>query len=85
MSEERDMARRFGTESAFVRAETYLTHSEMVEFFGERCEDFEPYCCACQEWLRWNETGKARMLFTRSEILGLARKDKPKTKKGAKK
>lgn len=82
MSEEREMARRYGTETAFVRADTYLTHSEMVEFFGERCEDYEPYCCVCQEWLRWNETGKARLLFLRSEILELARKDKPETKKG---
>lgn len=27
----------------------------LIEYFGERCSDFEPECVVCQVWKEWDE------------------------------
>jgi len=27
----------------------------LIEYWGERCPDFEPECVVCQVWLEWDQ------------------------------
>jgi len=32
----------------------YFTEEEMLQYVGERCPDFDPGCCACREWAKFD-------------------------------
>jgi hypothetical protein len=34
------------------------TETEMLEYWGERCEDFDGGCIACHAWKHFDETGE---------------------------
>lgn len=63
------MIERYGTSCRWVDVEMYLTYDEMIEYFGEQCEEYEPLCCNCSSWVNWHKTGKAEISFERDEIL----------------
>lgn len=64
-----DMVSRYGWNVNYVDVEMYLTFTEMVEYFGEMCEEYEPLCACCSNWLSWHKTGKATISFERDELL----------------
>jgi len=63
------MIERFGTDCKWIEAEMHLTYDEMIKYIGEQCEEYEPLCCVCSSWLKWNKTGKVDITFDRDELL----------------
>lgn len=59
------MISRYGTQAKWGDATVYLTYPEMVEYFGEQCEEFHPSCANCVNWVQWNKTGTASISFER--------------------
>ena len=37
---------------------TPLLYNEMLEYWGERCKDFDGGCIACHAWKHFDETGE---------------------------
>jgi hypothetical protein len=64
-----NMVGRYGWAVNSVDVEMYLTFSEMVDYFGEQCDEYEPLCLNCSNWLSWHKTGKATISFERNELL----------------
>jgi hypothetical protein len=65
----KNMIARYGYDSNWVTVEMYLTYDEMIKYFGKMCEEYEPLCANCENWLKWNKTGKAEIVFERDELL----------------
>lgn len=63
------MIRRYGTQACWVEVEMYLTYDEMLKYYGEQCEEYEPMCSNCSNWVKWHKTGKADILFERDDLL----------------
>lgn len=69
--QEQDMISRYGHSCKWVDVQIHLTHQEMVDYFGEQCEEYEPLCANCSNWVMWHKTGKAEIMFEREEIIQL--------------
>lgn len=65
------MVQRYGTNSLWVEVEMHLTYDEMMNYFGRQCDDYEPLCGNCSNWVKWHKTGKADVLFERDELLNI--------------
>jgi hypothetical protein len=63
------MIERHGTRCNWVEVEMHLTYDEMIDHFGEQCEEYEPLCACCSSWVKWHKQGKADVLFERDELL----------------
>jgi len=63
------MIERYGWSVNYVDVDMYLTYNEMVAYFGEQCEEYEPLCANCSNWVRWHKTGMAQVSFERDELL----------------
>ena len=72
-TEVESIIRRHGTDARFVKFEMHVTAGELTEFFGKRCEDFEPLCLCCQNWVLWNRTGRAEFTLDRERLVKLLR------------
>lgn len=66
---EKAMIERYGNQAKWVDVEMYLTYDEMLDYFGKQCEEYEPLCANCSNWVKWHKTGKAEVMFERREIL----------------
>jgi hypothetical protein len=53
----------------------YLTATEVTEFFGKRCDDYEPLCACCKAWIEWQETGMVTFTIGRKLALYALRED----------
>ena len=65
------MVQRYGTNSLWVEVEMHLTYDEMMNYYGKQCDDYEPLCGTCSNWVKWHKTGKADVLFERDELLNI--------------
>lgn len=65
------MVERYGHSCKWVDVQIHLTYDEMVQFFGEQCDEYEPLCGTCSNWVMWNKTGKAELSFEREELINL--------------
>lgn len=65
------MVQRYGTDSLWVEVEMHLTYDEMMDYFGRQCDEYEPLCGNCSNWVKWHKTGKADVLFERDELLNI--------------
>jgi len=65
----KSMIDRYGHSCKWVDVQMHLTYDEMVEYFGEQCEEYEPLCANCSNWVMWNKTGKAEVSFERDELI----------------
>lgn len=63
--------RRHGTDARFVKFEMHVTNGELTEFFGKRCQEFDPLCLCCQNWVLWNRTGRAEFTLDREKLVKL--------------
>ena len=52
--EENEMQIRLMTEEEKAQAKA----QDMLEYWGERCKDFDGGCVACQAWKHFDETGE---------------------------
>lgn len=67
--QKKHMLKRYGTSCNWVDVSLHLTYQEMIDYFGPQCEDFEPLCPSCSNWLSWHKTGKAEIVFERDELI----------------
>lgn len=65
------MISRYGSSAKWGEAVLHLTYDEMVGYFGEQCEEFEPLCANCTNWVQWNKTGTANISFERDNFVKL--------------
>jgi len=63
------MVERYGTSSLWVNVDLHLTYDEMITYFGEQCEDYEPLCANCSNWVSWHKTGRATIMVKRSDLV----------------
>ena len=61
--------RRYGTTAMTVPFEMYVTDDEMAELYGEQCEEYEPGCCVCKNWMLYCRTGRAEFTLPRKDLL----------------
>lgn len=69
--QEKAMISRYGHSAKWVDVQMHLTHQEMLDYFGPQCEEFEPLCANCTNWVMWHKTGKAEVMFERDELVKL--------------
>lgn len=63
------MLKKYGTSSNWVDVSMHLTYQEMIDYFGPQCEEYEPTCPNCENWVSWQKTGKAVIIFEREELI----------------
>lgn len=73
LSEHDRMLYDYGNKVKWVDVKLHLTHSEVEEFFGERCNSYEPSCSICKNWIQWDEKGTATISLLRNEVIELLR------------
>jgi len=73
--QKKDMIKRYGHSCNWVNVQMHLTYNEMMEYFGSQCEEFEPLCANCSNWVMWHKTGKAEISFEREEILSILKEN----------
>lgn len=69
INDHQKMIERYGTSVNWARADIHLTYKEMIEYFGEQCEEFEPLCENCINWVQWHKTGTANIMFERDKFM----------------
>lgn len=77
MSEEQyqQMLKTYGTDCTWVDVRLHLTHQEMLDLAGPECEQYEPKCNVCSEWLSWHKTGTATFMLEREALIKLLKGD----------
>lgn len=65
------MIDRYGYSAKHANTNIHLTYNEMVKYFGEQCEEYEPLCENCVNWVQWNKTGTANISFERDRFVDL--------------
>lgn len=63
------MIQRYGTSCKWVDVSIHLTYQEMIDYFGPQCDEYEPLCANCTNWVSWQKTGKAIVAFEREELI----------------
>ena len=69
------LEREYGNLYRLATLKVYLTKTELPEFFGERCPDYEPLCSCCKAWIEWQETGMVTFTIGRKLALFALRED----------
>lgn len=67
-----NLIERHGTDVLTVKASVYMTEPEAKQYLGERCKDYEPGCCVCKGWLKWDKSQKVKVLLNRSDVIRIA-------------
>lgn len=67
--QKKQMISRYGTSCKWVDVSIHLTYQEMIDYFGPQCEEFEPLCANCSNWVSWHKTGKAEIMFEREDLV----------------
>lgn len=65
----------FGTNMNYVDVVIPVTYSEVEQYYGKQCEEYEPLCACCNAWLEWQKSKKVTFTFSREELLNLLSKD----------
>jgi len=53
-----------------------LTHNEMLEIWGEKCDSYEHDCALCRSWHEWNTNNyKVTVVVSRDSIIEAAKND----------
>ncbi len=66
----------YGFSLNFVEVTIPLTMNEMIDIFGEKCDEFEPRCPICKAWEQWaSGTHKATVVVSREAIVKAAKND----------
>lgn len=65
------IVRCYGTSAMTVKFEMHVTSGELTKTYGERCKEYEPGCCVCENWLLWCRTGRAEFTLERQDLLKL--------------
>lgn len=66
----------YGFSLNFIEVTVPLTMNEMIDIFGEKCDEFEPRCCLCKAWEQWvSNNYKVTVIVSRDSIIKAAKED----------
>lgn len=60
-----------GSSMDYVDIVLPMTYSEVENYFGPQCEDYEPLCACCCAWIEWQKTKKVTVSINREKIIEL--------------
>jgi hypothetical protein len=66
----------YGFSLNFVEVTVPLTYNEMIEIWGENCDEYEHGCSLCRAWHEWNTNNhKVTVVVSRDSIIEAAKND----------
>jgi hypothetical protein len=66
----------YGFSLNFAEVVIPLTFNEMLEIWGENCEEYEHGCALCRAWHEWNTNyHKVTVVVSRDSLVKAAKKD----------
>jgi hypothetical protein len=66
----------YGFSLNFVEVTIPLTFNEMIDIWGENCEEYEHSCSLCRAWHEWNTNNhKVTVVVSRDSIIEAAKND----------
>jgi hypothetical protein len=66
----------YGFSLNFVEATIPLTFNEMLDIWGENCDEYEHSCSLCRAWHEWNTNyHKVTVVVSRDSIVKAAKND----------
>lgn len=66
----------YGFSLNFVEVTIPLTFNEMLEIWGENCDEYEHGCSLCRAWHEWNTNNhKVTVVVSRDSIVKAAKED----------
>ncbi len=66
----------YGTSLNWIEVIVPLTENEMVDIFGECCDEYERGCSLCRSWEQWQiNNQKVTLLISREQIVKLAKEN----------
>jgi hypothetical protein len=64
----------YGFSLNFVEVTVPLTYNEMIEIWGENCDEYEHGCSLCRAWHEWNTNNhKVTVVVSRDSIIKAAK------------
>jgi hypothetical protein len=65
----------YGFSLNFVEVTIPLTFNEMLDIWGENCDEYEHGCALCRAWHEWNTNyRKVTVVVSRDSIVNAAKK-----------
>ena len=68
-AELKQMHKLYGTQADEVEINVYATKTEMIEHWGEPCDDYAHGCPLCQAWGIWFSTGICKTSLPREAVI----------------
>jgi hypothetical protein len=66
----------YGFSLNFVEVTIPLTFNEMLDIWGENCEEYEHSCSLCRAWHQWQSNNhKVTVVVSRDSIVKAAKND----------
>lgn len=66
----------YGFSLNFVEVTVPLTYNEMLDIWGENCDQYEHSCSLCRAWHEWNTNDrKVTLLVSRDSIIKAVKED----------
>jgi hypothetical protein len=67
---------QYGLSLNFVEVTIPLTENEMIDIWGENCEEYEHGCSLCRAWHQWQSNNhKVTVVVSRDSIVKAAKND----------
>ena len=67
---------QYGLSLNFVEVTIPLTFNEMVDIWGERCDEYEHGCSLCRVWHQWQTNNhKVTVVISRDAVIKAAKED----------
>jgi hypothetical protein len=67
---------QYGLSLNFVEVTIPLTFNEMIDIWGENCDEYEHGCSLCRAWHQWNTNNhKVTVVVSRDSIIEAAKND----------
>jgi len=67
---------QYGLSLNFVEVTIPLTFNEMIDIWGENCDEYEHGCSLCRAWHEWNTNNhKVTVVVSRDSIIEAAKND----------
>lgn len=64
----------YGNDLYWAEVTIPLTHNEMLEIWGEKCDSYEHECSLCKAWEQWKtQNNRVTIIIPRSEVIKAAK------------
>jgi len=69
-----NLKKYYGFSLNFVEVTVPLTYNEMLEIWGENCQEYEHSCSLCRAWHEWNTNNhKVTLVVSRDSVIDAAK------------